>query len=305
MKPKIDFKHKNVFGPSLHVSVPDFIKVNKICSIFHRSFTKNQIDAGEAHNFWEVVRHVDGDSRLVADGKIYHLSPDEVFIYAPFVYHESVACPMDRTLEIFSFSSDSIYLERLANRPLKMTASQKKLFEMIQTRGANFMSKYPCVLTSDRELIQPEEGYPLVQTLANLIELFLVDLYEVHAMIPTPTTISKIEPENFQDDRLRRLTEYLEKNIQRTLTLEEICKDLNIGSASLQKLCKKHFGCGPVSYFLTLKIRMAKLMIADTPKNFSQIAEELGFSSIHYFSNLFKSRTGVSPSAYSKAIRRQ
>lgn len=304
MKPKIDFKRKNIFGPSLHVSVPDFIKVNQICSLFRKTFSKDEASVGEAHNFWEVVRLVDGDSRLVADGKIYHLSPDEVFVYAPFVYHEPVAHPANRTLEIFSFSSDSPYLERLANRPLKLTASQKRLFEMIQTRGANFMSKYPCVLTNDRELIQPEEGFPLVQTLANLIELFLVDLYEVHALIPTPKVITEPEPENFQDDRLRRLTEYLENNIQRTLTLEEICKDLNIGSASLQKLCKKHFGCGPVSYFITLKIRVAKLMIADTSKNFSQIAEELGFSSIHYFSNMFKSRTGVSPSTYSKAIRR-
>ncbi len=305
MKPKIDFEHKNIFGPSLHVSVPDFIRVSKICTIFRKTIAKGSTAPGEAHNFWEVVRLVDGDSRLVADGKVYHLSPDEVFIYAPFVYHESAPFPLVRTLEIFSFVSDSPYLDRLANRPLKLNDTQKALFEAIFKRGSNFMGKYPWVLTSDRELIQPEEGYPLMQTVANLIELFLIDLCETNSSALTDKPLPITEAETFQDDRLRKLTEYLEKNIHKTLTLEEICKDINIGAASLQKLCKKHLGCGPISYFLTLKIRAAKQLITDTPKNFSQIAEELGFSSIHYFSNLFKTRTGVSPSAYAKAIRRR
>ena len=35
----------------------------------------------------------------------------------------------------------------------------------------------------------------------------------------------------------------------------------------------------------------------------TEIAEKLGFSSVHYFSRLFKKSTGVSPSDYSRTVK--
>lgn len=305
LKPVIDFDHKNTFRPATHISVPEFIKVSKICTIFRRTLKPEEYVPAEAHNFWEIVRIADGDSRNMVEGKLFNLSPNEVFLYAPFTYHGAISNPSERTLEIFSFVSDSPYLERLANRPITLNDSQHQLFELILQKGSGFMGRYPWVLTKDRELIQPEEGYPHLQALANLIELFLIDLYESESAPQRGNKTAGKNAEIYQDERLTRLTEYLEAHIYDSLTLEQICNEINIGAASLQKLCKKQFGCGPVSYFLSMKIRTAKQMIAGTSKNFSQIAEELGFSSIHYFSNLFKSRTGVSPSAYAKAIRKK
>lgn len=304
MKPVIDFEHRDIFGPALHISVPEFIKVSKICSLFRITLTAKDHVLGEAHNFWEIVRVAKGDVPIVADGNSYFLNSDEVFIYAPYTYHGGMPVSSERTLEIISFASDSPYLESLSNRPFKLNANQLELFDLILCKGSSIMGRYPWVLTKDRELIQPVEGYPLIQTLGNLIELFLIELYNSNASLDAQSSSKTTGTEIYQDERIRRLTEYLEKNIYKTLTLKEICNDINVGAASLQKICKKQFGCGPVSYFLTMKIRVAKQMIANSSKNISQIAEELGFSSIHYFSNLFKSRTGVSPSAYAKAIRR-
>ena len=58
----------------------------------------------------------------------------------------------------------------------------------------------------------------------------------------------------------------------------------------------------PNSYFISLKIDAAKDMICNTDLNFTQIAENLGFTTIHYFSKLFKDKVGISPSEYAKAI---
>ena len=57
-----------------------------------------------------------------------------------------------------------------------------------------------------------------------------------------------------------------------------------------------------MSYFISLKIDTAKAMIRDTDLNFTQISEKLGFSTVHYFSKLFKDRVGVSPSKYAKSV---
>ena len=43
-------------------------------------------------------------------------------------------------------------------------------------------------------------------------------------------------------------------------------------------------------------------MIRDTSLNFTQISQALGFSTVHYFSKLFKEKVGMSPSEYAKSI---
>ena len=51
-------------------------------------------------------------------------------------------------------------------------------------------------------------------------------------------------------------------------------------------------------------IQAAKKMICDSSMSFTQIAERLGFGSVHYFSNLFKEKTGMTPSEYAKSLNK-
>ena len=48
---------------------------------------------------------------------------------------------------------------------------------------------------------------------------------------------------------------------------------------------------------------LAKQMIRENHYNFTQIADTLGFSSIHYFSRQFKRITGMTPSEYASSIK--
>ena len=52
-----------------------------------------------------------------------------------------------------------------------------------------------------------------------------------------------------------------------------------------------------------MKIETAKQLIRNEQMNFTQIAETLGYSSIHYFSRQFRKLTGMSPSEYASSIK--
>ena len=54
--------------------------------------------------------------------------------------------------------------------------------------------------------------------------------------------------------------------------------------------------------FYFTKINAVKAMISDTDLNFTQISEDLGFTIVYYFSKLFKSRVGTSPTEYEKSV---
>ena len=62
----------------------------------------------------------------------------------------------------------------------------------------------------------------------------------------------------------------------------------------------KECGMGMIAYVNRLRIEEAGRLIREGTLNFTEIAGTLGFSSLHYFSRVFKSTTGVSPSEYKK-----
>lgn len=69
------------------------------------------------------------------------------------------------------------------------------------------------------------------------------------------------------------------------------------------RLFLKQFGVSPHEYFMEQKMNLAKEWLADSDDAIGDIAERLHVSSIHYFSLLFKQRTGCAPSEYRKLRR--
>ena len=56
------------------------------------------------------------------------------------------------------------------------------------------------------------------------------------------------------------------------------------------------------NYLLNIKLQKSKELIRQSQYTISEIAYMLGFSSIHYFSRLFKKYFNTTPSAYAKKI---
>ena len=76
-----------------------------------------------------------------------------------------------------------------------------------------------------------------------------------------------------------------------------------IGRSQLQKLFQQKTGLGIIEYFSNMKIETAKEMIRTGHMNFTQISEQLGYTSIHYFSRQFKKITDMTPSEYASSIK--
>ncbi len=72
----------------------------------------------------------------------------------------------------------------------------------------------------------------------------------------------------------------------------------------LSKLFSKIEGITLEKYFIHLKIEKAKEFAQYDQLNFTEIAYELGYSSVNYLSNQFKQITGMSMSAYKKLRNR-
>lgn len=81
-----------------------------------------------------------------------------------------------------------------------------------------------------------------------------------------------------------------------TILVEKIHKDYTY----LSKLFSSNLGVTIEKYFIHLKIEKAKELIETSQLNFTEIAYDLGYSSVNYLSSQFKQITGMRMGDYKK-----
>lgn len=89
---------------------------------------------------------------------------------------------------------------------------------------------------------------------------------------------------------------HIKSNIDNHIDMEELASDLNLSYSYFRTMFKKYTGIAPSQYHLMLKLQKARRMILSSNKSIKEISNELNFSSIFYFSQLFKQKMGIRPS---------
>lgn len=91
---------------------------------------------------------------------------------------------------------------------------------------------------------------------------------------------------------------YIQENYTHRITLEEICESLNISKQYCMRLFKSHMRSTINDYILNIRMRHAAYLLRHTYMNVNEAANYLGFSSVSYFSRVFKKFYGIAPSSY-------
>ena len=104
---------------------------------------------------------------------------------------------------------------------------------------------------------------------------------------------------NFQYTDRQRLERYLEEHYMENLTLAVVSRDLNMGRTKLCALARSMPDGKTMSQLITQKrIREACRLLRQTSMSISEVSEAVGISDYNYFSKVFRSVTGVTPTAY-------
>lgn len=92
---------------------------------------------------------------------------------------------------------------------------------------------------------------------------------------------------------------YIETHSNDDLTLDDLCKRFYIAKSTLLYEFRTRFGISPLKYLNVCRIeRSKKLLVAGA--SVTEAALAVGFSGPAYFAELFRRRTGYTPSAFKK-----
>ncbi len=93
---------------------------------------------------------------------------------------------------------------------------------------------------------------------------------------------------------VRYIQEHFYEDIDIAL-LSELCF---LSTAQFYRVFKKELSLTPVEYRNRLRINRAKLLLQEEDLTVGEIAVQLGYENIYYFSRAFKSAVGLSPTKY-------
>lgn len=100
------------------------------------------------------------------------------------------------------------------------------------------------------------------------------------------------------DDGMKVVIDYIERNIKKGISLEDVANHVNISTYYLSKIFKKEMGVNFITYITDRKMELAKDMLTTTDVPVLNIALDLAYNEANYFSKAFKKKTGYTPSEY-------
>lgn len=97
---------------------------------------------------------------------------------------------------------------------------------------------------------------------------------------------------------ITRAIDYIHKNIFTPFTQSDVASHCKISTAYLSHIFKKETGSSMTDYIHKVKIEEAKDMLKFSKKEYTEISEELCFSTHSHFISIFKKITGITPKSY-------
>lgn len=100
-------------------------------------------------------------------------------------------------------------------------------------------------------------------------------------------------------NQIQQSLKLIHQNYEEKITLNYLASKIHINPAYLSRKFQEEVGVGFSEYVNHYRLMMAKKMLTDKPEaSIGEISEKCGFNSQHYFSQMFRKETGLSPREY-------
>ena len=92
--------------------------------------------------------------------------------------------------------------------------------------------------------------------------------------------------------------EYIGKNLERKISISELCLKIGCSKSTLITAFKKRYGSTVNSFATDMRLKKAEGLLREGKYSLAEISSLCGFADQSYFSKVFSAKYGVPPSAY-------
>lgn len=277
----------------------DEISISEIVTIHYFEFSKDYKFSGESHDCWELVYVDKGKIIAMSENTERKMASGDITFHQPNEWHSLFADGVNASsVIIVTFYCSSPAINGLVGRVFKTGNRERSMLaEIIKEAREAFDTPLSDLVTP--KLHRKKFGAFGAEQIIK-IDICRLIITLLREEISPSAALTK---RNLDEGLFGEISDYLAKNLDKKLSLEEIARHAGISKTALKQLFRENAECGACEYFTRLKIDLAKTYIRENNYNFTQIAEVLGYNSVHYFSTQFKHVVGMSPTEYSGSVK--
>lgn len=260
----------------------------------HLQTSHLHIDKPHKHDFFATVLFTHGSGLHEIDFNTFEVRPGSVFVLSPGQTHDwklSADCE-----GIIFFHSQDFYDTHYLHDTLK----EYPFFSFIQNQSAIFLDK------DEMSEIQPlfekvlyisaTDKPKTQQLILSLITQIYIGL-ERHIASGDP---SQVKEHGSYYAKFLKFEELVEKHFWNVKLTRQYADWMNVTPKHLNRINKMIVNKTTSEIIADRVILEAKRMLIYARNNLNEVADALGFADYAHFSKLFKNKTGLTPSAFSK-----
>ncbi|MBQ3192796.1 MAG: helix-turn-helix transcriptional regulator [Oscillospiraceae bacterium] len=260
------------------------LHVESIYTFWYQEKEQGFLFPGESHPMAELTYVDQGSVHSVAEGQDLLLKQGDMVIYGPGQWHMQYSdigvAPRFVTI---SFELDGAQLMPLLNR--KFTAPQN-----VVTLLQNMLREQERMDTYSNDIILSQLNLLLLQLLRE-------------SAAPKGGKLQTSNSIHSENEIIRQAQQFISSHIREKLSVPLVARQVDVSPSYLTALFHKNLQISPGEYIRRIKLQESKQMIRENNLNFTEIAAELQYSTVHHFSRQFKEKFGITPTEYAKSVR--
>ena len=260
------------------------LRIGGIHTFFYQEKEQGFLFSGEAHPIMELTYVDQGALHSVVEGQDLLLKQGDLVIYGPNQWHMQYAdigvAPRFVTITFDVSNGD---LTPLLNR--KFTAPQNTV---------SLLQK----MLHEQEQMDEFSGNVILAHLELLLILLLRE-----DKTPKAGKLQTSNAVHSENEIIRQAQQYISAHIREKLSVPLVARQVDVSPSYLTALFHKNLQISPGEYIRRSKLQESKQMIRENNLNFTEIAAELQYSTVHHFSRQFKEKFGITPTEYAKSVR--
>lgn len=225
------------------------------------------------HNCHEIAYYYEGNGKTVIDNKPYNYSAGRYALYKSGVIHNEIHQSNVAVFCVGFYFDDNSNFDIISGVYQDYDKSVLKILEEIRLEVTSRRPKY--------------------NIMANLLTSQL--LIAMDRQQNKPIT---------EFDDMYYVKKFINENIKYDISMQNLVDMSGYSYDHFRHMFKEKTGMSPKQYILNKRMEYAKILLADSNMQISQISQESGFINHSQFCILLKKQTGLSPSEYREKYKK-
>jgi AraC-like DNA-binding protein/mannose-6-phosphate isomerase-like protein (cupin superfamily) len=297
----ISYRNNEVTHPD-YMELTKDINVEDLVTFYYYFLYPNHMYEGESHDYYEFFVCLGGKAKVVFEDRVVYLKEKEFLITPPNLKHSHNPEKTFLSSVSISFSATGLQESIICNKVGRINDEELNILNLLINEYINnydYQSQYEQPYVKKVDL---KNEYAYKQMFKCALEILLV---LITRQFQNDDAEQKVDVLKGQRESENEIIQYIKEHYQEKILLKDIASTFNYSVGHLCRKFKQETGDTLVDYITKYRISVAmRLLFERKDLSTEEIALEVGFNDVQYFTKSFKKCVGNTPGKYRAEINR-